>query len=422
MLWGSDDGDAAAAAELEQAFVAELAECAQDGVGVDAENGGQVFGGGRRSPGLASPSAIARRISPATCSWSSRGSPRSTLTPSMMLVIVASSREVVIAVTAPPRPPDSSPPGSTVPIDRGELEALIEALIEEARQRARRRRRRYGAVVVLVALVAGGVYFGFDRGGGATGSQAAQAGSSGPAASAFGVAAGGWAPSHGPYGGDVYVVAAAPSAKDIVYVGTRSGVFVSRNRGRSWQSAGLAVQGSRVSASDPPISSLAVDPRDPATVYAARTWQLAKSTNGGRSWRALGVAARLVFVSPANPAAVYAITGDEFATTNRLFRSTNGGRSWQPADSGLASTYFWTIAFDPTAFMTVYAATGRGVLKSTDGGVHWQRVSRQEVSAVAVDPRDPQIVYAGTDGGLIKSLDGGHSWRVVNTGDGQPRA
>ncbi len=58
-----------------------------------------------------------------------------------------------MAVTAPPRPPDSSPPAATVPIDRGELDALIEALIEEARQRARQRRRRYGAVVLLVAAV-----------------------------------------------------------------------------------------------------------------------------------------------------------------------------------------------------------------------------------------------------------------------------
>jgi hypothetical protein len=42
---GAGDGDAAAAAEFEEAFVAELAECAQDGVGVDAEDVGEVFGG-----------------------------------------------------------------------------------------------------------------------------------------------------------------------------------------------------------------------------------------------------------------------------------------------------------------------------------------------------------------------------------------
>ena len=45
LLWGAGDGDAAAAAEFEEAFVAELAEGAEDGVGVDAEDVGEVFGG-----------------------------------------------------------------------------------------------------------------------------------------------------------------------------------------------------------------------------------------------------------------------------------------------------------------------------------------------------------------------------------------
>ena len=53
-----------------------------------------------------------------------------------------------MTVTAPPRPPRPSDP-----VDREELEALVEALIEEARQRARRRRRIYIAVVASVALV-----------------------------------------------------------------------------------------------------------------------------------------------------------------------------------------------------------------------------------------------------------------------------
>lgn len=55
-----------------------------------------------------------------------------------------------MTVTAPPRPPRPSDP-----VTHGEFEALVEALIEEARQRQRRRRRRYAAVVTLVAL--GGV-------------------------------------------------------------------------------------------------------------------------------------------------------------------------------------------------------------------------------------------------------------------------
>jgi hypothetical protein len=64
LLGGSGDGDAASAAELEEAFVSELAERAEDGVGVDAEDGGEVaggwesfarfgFAGGDRAPDLA---------------------------------------------------------------------------------------------------------------------------------------------------------------------------------------------------------------------------------------------------------------------------------------------------------------------------------------------------------------------------------
>jgi Tol biopolymer transport system component len=54
----------------------------------------------------------------------------------------------IVTVTAPPRPPRPSDP-----VDREELEALVEALFEEARQRARRRRRIYWAVAAVVTFV-----------------------------------------------------------------------------------------------------------------------------------------------------------------------------------------------------------------------------------------------------------------------------
>jgi TolB protein len=65
-----------------------------------------------------------------------------------------------VAVTAPPRPPHSGDP-----VDREEHGALVEALIEEARQRTRRRRRIYAALVALVAFVGMALYVGFVRAG-----------------------------------------------------------------------------------------------------------------------------------------------------------------------------------------------------------------------------------------------------------------
>src|SRR5262245_35552145 len=54
-----------------------------------------------------------------------------------------------MTVTAPPRPPR----GPSDPVTHGEFDALVEALIEEARQRGQRRRRRNAAIGTLVTLV-----------------------------------------------------------------------------------------------------------------------------------------------------------------------------------------------------------------------------------------------------------------------------
>jgi Tol biopolymer transport system component len=68
-----------------------------------------------------------------------------------------------VTVAAPPRPPRPSDP-----VDREELEALVEALIEEARKRQQRRRRRNAAVVTLVALLGGALFTVFARGAAST--------------------------------------------------------------------------------------------------------------------------------------------------------------------------------------------------------------------------------------------------------------
>jgi TolB protein len=72
-----------------------------------------------------------------------------------------------MTVSAPPRPPSPARAPDNKPLEREEIEALVEALIEEARGETRRRRRRYWALVVLVTFV-GVVVFTLLQGGAAS--------------------------------------------------------------------------------------------------------------------------------------------------------------------------------------------------------------------------------------------------------------
>ncbi len=86
--------------------------------------------------------------------------------------------------------------------------------------------------------------------------------------------------------------------------------------------------------------------------------------------------------------------------------------------------------------MTFYfGATGGGIWKTTDGGIHWQPVADGQlrlgsVGAIAVSASDPNIVYAGMGeadlrgnashgDGVYKSSDGGHTWKNVGLQDTQ---
>ena len=261
-----------------------------------------------------------------------------------------------MSVTAPPRPP--RPSGL---VERDELEALVEALIEEARRRARRRRLRNGAGVLLAVVAGGGLYFGLAHVGGGTTGAATAVASNGGTAAASRSRSGQWGLPHGPEGGPGTSVAVAPSAPETVYLGTGRGVFRSANGGASWTGAGLVPSPEPDGSSTPGVTALVVDPQVPGTVYAGLNGQWAggkwtggttyrravyKTTNGGRSWRALNLIGQPVAISPTR--ASDPVRGSRWTRRQPLLRSVDGGRSWQPADSGLPASYLWALAFDPT--------------------------------------------------------------------------
>ena len=140
---------------------------------------------------------------------------------------------------------------------------------------------------------------------------------------------------------------------------------------------------------------MAVDPADPAVVYAAAA-SIYKSTDGGVTWQArLGPNHGIVAIDPSHPAIVYA-----GGTT--IARSRDGGQTWRTvlSDPHLLGNSIGSLAVSSAG--TIFVGTADRLLRSTDFGRSWTTVLNDPTDgtgfhSLAVDPVDPRRIYAATD-------------------------
>lgn len=106
-----------------------------------------------------------------------------------------------------------------------------------------------------------------------------------------------------------------------------------------------------------------------------------------------------------------------------LFASKDFGKNWAPLGSRSPELGpIYSISFDPSDPAIIYAgSTGKGVLKSIDGGEAWtetkEGTAKDSVSKMVVDPRDPRFLFAfPAQGGLLTSNDKGKSWTLLDSG------
>jgi photosystem II stability/assembly factor-like uncharacterized protein len=238
-----------------------------------------------------------------------------------------------------------------------------------------------------------------------------------------------WSSANMSFKGSVVALAIDPLTPNIAYAGTiehkvdddgntlpcdsslASGIFKSVDGGMNWVDtrAGIGC-----------LLAIAIDPRDPSTVYAgSQDNGVYKSTDGGTSWnavnsglprRSLGIYVSALAVDPKNPGTLYA------GSDAGLFKSKDAGASW--SNAGLTPGSY-ALAIDPLNASTVYAATSSGLFKSTDGGASWRNLFPSlpaNVYAVAINPRNPSTICVGTGAGVAQSTDGGESWTPIPGG------
>ena len=220
---------------------------------------------------------------------------------------------------------------------------------------------------------------------------------------------------------------------------------------------GPAVMGGRV-------STIAIDPKDPATYYVGLgTGGIMKTSNAGGSFQAVFEKEKVaaigsIAVAPSDSKVVWVGTGEgndrnSSSWGNGVYRSEDGGTRWTTA--GLeGSRVIPRIVVHPTDPRTAWAAVmgdlwnpsaGRGLYKTTDAGKTWSKQlaakspydDRVGCGEVVLEPGNPSVLYAtlyarrrtpwsfdsgpqasdGRDlGGIFKSTDGGASWKKLESG------
>ena len=174
-----------------------------------------------------------------------------------------------------------------------------------------------------------------------------------------------------------------------------------------------------------------------------------KSTNGGTTFKPVfdkyTQSIGSITIDQKHPDTVWVGTGETWVRNsvsigNGIYKTTDGGSNWKLM--GLEKTErIAKIIIDPNNHDVVYAAaTGplfsesdeRGVYKSTDGGVTWNKIlyidQNTGCSSIDIDYSNPNILYAGMwefrrkaytfnsggkGSGLYRSSDAGNTWQKI---------
>ncbi len=259
-----------------------------------------------------------------------------------------------------------------------------------------------------------------------------------------------WKPIGPGGGGWISAITVVEDPLHTLYVGCDvGGVYKSIDNGQSWKIKNKGL-------SNYFVQDIAYDPDNTNTLYLATRGGIYKSTNGGDSWTAKRTGfpeiEKFSFSAPINDIAcdpvnhniLYAGVGvhkrgydfnsyhwDSVEIKGSIYKSLDKGETWTLIwNTGInKDAMIYSLDIDPKNPDNIYAATDKGVYKSTDAGKTWKQkktgLPKLKAMKIVVDPVNTDTVYVTLwtkpgnwhwKGGVYKSTNGGDSWKAVNKG------
>ena len=239
----------------------------------------------------------------------------------------------------------------------------------------------------------------------------------------------------------IRTIVAHPEDPECVFVGTQHGPYRSSDYGARWEKLDVPDHGL-------PVWSLTFDPHDADVMYAGyENCEIFRSDDGGEHWQRLPVTVRFpevtvapganpakrvlgLAVNPANPEEIYGAI-----EVGGVIRTLDGGEHWQNTSHG---QYVNDDTVDMHGIIvgrwrpgTVLAIGRAGLFCSTDQGAHWASARLEPLNPkgqtycrqIRETPGDPRTIWIAAGAGfqsdmgvLFRSKDGGATWSRINMG------